>query len=363
MVGTNHLIGQQVGGLSNSGRHQVATEGSGKSDRSLGSASSILSPEPASSSRDGTVSSVVVINASGKSADTNSDGAFYRRVASGEEALVYSRSMPRSKQSSVSSEQSKGHQPQAESAVSAPSAHGSVSGLDAADARLIEQLKSRDREVRAHEAAHAAVGGALASAPTYTYQKGPDGRRYAVGGEVQIDVSKGRTPEETLEKARVIRAAANAPAQPSAQDRQVASRAAAMALEAQAELLTSEAEAAQQQPLSDEQGEEALDAYKASLMPDSGYESAQAAEDEEARVAAEEARKKDEAEAKAEEEKKKEEREPPALLGENRRTAAEIFEEIYGSSDDSDELSQRLLGLGINEGETPSLESIVNVTV
>ena len=108
--------------------------------------------------------------------------------------------------------------------------------LSEADLELVERLKARDAEVRAHELAHAAVGGRYAGAPTYTYQTGPDGRRYAVGGEVSIDVSKGRTPEETIEKARIIRAAANAPAEPSAQDRRVAAEAAQMSLDAQREL-------------------------------------------------------------------------------------------------------------------------------
>jgi hypothetical protein len=49
------------------------------------------------------------------------------------------------------------------------------------------ELARRDREVRAHEQAHAAVGGSYAGAPSYTYSRGPDGQRYAVGGEVSID--------------------------------------------------------------------------------------------------------------------------------------------------------------------------------
>jgi hypothetical protein len=52
------------------------------------------------------------------------------------------------------------------------------------------------------------VGGAYASAPTYTFQQGPDGKRYAVGGEVQIDTSTERTPEATIRKMRVVISAA-----------------------------------------------------------------------------------------------------------------------------------------------------------
>jgi hypothetical protein len=70
-----------------------------------------------------------------------------------------------------------------------------------------------------------------------TTQVGPDGRRYAVGGEVSIDVSEVEgDPRATLHKARAIQRAALAPVNPSAQDRAVAARAAAMAQEARQEL-------------------------------------------------------------------------------------------------------------------------------
>ena len=99
----------------------------------------------------------------------------------------------------------------------------------------VRQLKQRDQEVRRHEAAHASVGGQFAGAPSFTYEAGPDGQRYAVGGEVSIDVSPGRTPEETARKADQIRAAALAPADPSGQDRAVAAAAVKMKLDANAE--------------------------------------------------------------------------------------------------------------------------------
>jgi hypothetical protein len=105
------------------------------------------------------------------------------------------------------------------------------------DAQVIQELQARDREVRIHEAAHAAVGGGHAASPTYSYQTGPDGRSYAVGGEVQIDTSKvAGDPQATLQKAETIRAAALAPAQPSSADRAIAAKAAVMATEARAEL-------------------------------------------------------------------------------------------------------------------------------
>jgi len=104
--------------------------------------------------------------------------------------------------------------------------------------RQLQQLQSRDREVRAHEAAHVAAGGQhVAGGPSYTYQRGPNGRFYAVGGEVQIDTSPvAGNPQATLDKAEVIQRAALAPAQPSAQDRQVASNAARLASRARLDI-------------------------------------------------------------------------------------------------------------------------------
>lgn len=108
---------------------------------------------------------------------------------------------------------------------------------------LIAELKRRDREVRAHEQAHRAAAGPYASAPSFTYQKGPDGKNYAVGGEVQIDTSPiPGDPEATKRKADQIRAAATAPATPSAQDRAVAADAASMAIKAQMEIATQQRE-------------------------------------------------------------------------------------------------------------------------
>ena len=113
----------------------------------------------------------------------------------------------------------------------------SADGLTDAERDQVEKLKARDGEVKRHEQAHAAVGGQYAGAPTYTYQLGPDGRRYAIGGEVQIDVAPvPGDPEATIDKMTVVKAAALAPAEPSAADRQVASLADAQRLEAVAQL-------------------------------------------------------------------------------------------------------------------------------
>ena len=102
----------------------------------------------------------------------------------------------------------------------------------------VAELKTRDQEVRAHEQAHIAAAGAYATGgPSFSYQKGPDGQRYAVGGEVGIDTSPvSGDPEATIQKAQQIRAAALAPASPSSQDQQVAAAATQMESQARAEL-------------------------------------------------------------------------------------------------------------------------------
>ncbi|MFN2362537.1 MAG: putative metalloprotease CJM1_0395 family protein [Marinobacter sp.] len=110
-------------------------------------------------------------------------------------------------------------------------------GLDEAELKELTDLKARDREVRAHEAAHQAVGGQYAGAISYVYERGPDGTQYAVGGEVSIDTSPVQgDPQATIEKMRVVRAAALAPAEPSPQDRAVAAEAMQLMLQARSEL-------------------------------------------------------------------------------------------------------------------------------
>lgn len=115
------------------------------------------------------------------------------------------------------------------------------------EAREIQELAARDREVRAHEAAHAAVGGQYAGAPSFTYETGPDGKRYAVAGEVPIDTAPvAGDPEATIKKMQVVQAAANAPAEPSSTDRQVAAEASREMSKARMELAEQQMEEARE---------------------------------------------------------------------------------------------------------------------
>ena len=109
-----------------------------------------------------------------------------------------------------------------------------VNELNPSEKQMLGELQARDAEVRQHEAAHKAAG-APTGAASYTYQKGPDGRMYAIGGEVSVTMKSGSTPEETIANAQAVIASAMAPADPSPQDHAVASSARMMMLKAQQE--------------------------------------------------------------------------------------------------------------------------------
>lgn len=121
---------------------------------------------------------------------------------------------------------------------SATSGVRSYEELSEEEQEQVDELKARDTEVRQHEQAHLAAAGEHAiGAPSFEYQTGPDGNKYAIGGEVQIDTSPIEgDPEATIQKMQTIIAAAQAPAEPSGQDRSVASQARAALAEARAEL-------------------------------------------------------------------------------------------------------------------------------
>ncbi|MCU8103608.1 protein-glutamate methyltransferase [Shewanella sp. SM101] len=98
--------------------------------------------------------------------------------------------------------------------------------VQAQQQQQVDELKTRDSEVKAHEHAHATVGGQYAQSPSFKYEKGADGQRYATDGEVQIDVSPvGGDPLATINKMKQVYAAAMAPVDPSSADIRVAAEA------------------------------------------------------------------------------------------------------------------------------------------
>jgi hypothetical protein len=101
----------------------------------------------------------------------------------------------------------------------------------------VAELEVIDTKVRAHELAHLAAAGSYATGgASFQYAKGPDGKQYAVGGEVGIDTGKESSPEATISKMQTVRAAALAPADPSPQDQKVAARASLVISEVSQEL-------------------------------------------------------------------------------------------------------------------------------
>jgi hypothetical protein len=134
--------------------------------------------------------------------------------------------------------------------------------LDEAELRQVQQLKQRDTEVRTHEQAHLSTAGQYAAGgPSFSYKTGPNGKRYAVGGSVPIDMGKESTPAATIMKMRTVKRAALAPANPSAADRQIAAQAGMQEIKAMQELQTTQlAESKNASPLSpvDEEMSEAV---------------------------------------------------------------------------------------------------------
>jgi len=106
----------------------------------------------------------------------------------------------------------------------------------------ISKLASRDREVRAHEAAHSSIGGQYAGGASFTLKQGPNGISYAIGGEVPIDISAiPDNPEATIRKMQTVQRAALAPAEPSSADRAVAAQAVQIAQQARAQMQSNQA--------------------------------------------------------------------------------------------------------------------------
>ena len=127
--------------------------------------------------------------------------------------------------------------PATDKQASEKSENQSFIATEADQRAIIAELSQRDREVRAHEQAHAAAGGIHAGAPSLDYQRGPNGRYYASAGEVSIDLSAvPGDAQATLEKALIVQRAAMAPADPSTTDQRVAASATAMAAQARTEI-------------------------------------------------------------------------------------------------------------------------------
>lgn len=177
-------------------------------------------------------------------ANTSSTVQLYN--ANGKETETPQAIQGRGEQASDKQDGEQGQQAQQESKGDAePKQSARQQQAEQLEQQEIRELSARDQEVKTHEQAHAAIGGRYASAPSYSYQRGPDGKQYAVAGEVQIDIAPvPGDPQATVQKMQQVRSAALAPAEPSAADRRIAGEALQRQMQAQAELVQQNSSAA-----------------------------------------------------------------------------------------------------------------------
>lgn len=185
-----------------------------------------------------------LINFTSNTAFTLPNQSFLEREVSGADSGVNSDTLDFKNAESGSALPEPGEKTDQTTASTSVEASGTaLETLNKEQQQQVAELVARDREVRNHEAAHANVGGRFAGSPSFTFQRGPDGKSYAIAGEVPIDVAPvPNDPQATIQKAQIVRRAALAPANPSAQDRAVAAEALALESEARAELLASRVE-------------------------------------------------------------------------------------------------------------------------
>lgn len=218
-----------------------------------GSASSVSTPRSSSSSQDSVGPALPARPASSASRGESSGGV---QVSISEQARQQS-SQDGSRQAAEGDEDASGPRPERprsgadrkpEQAVGERDRREPDEGSDETSPEqqsAVQQLRGRDQQVRQHEQAHQVVGGQYAGAPTYTYQRGPDGQLYAVGGQVSIDSSPIQDDlEATIDKMQTVRSAALAPAEPSPRDIRVAQEATRQLLQAQSALRSQRQEGA-----------------------------------------------------------------------------------------------------------------------
>jgi len=88
-------------------------------------------------------------------------------------------------------------------------------------ARVLDKFKTTDHNIRSHEQTHATIGHTTAPI-SYTYQEGPDGKLYAVGGSVRLDTSIPKDPKEAEIKLDQIEKSVNAVSNQSGADSNIA---------------------------------------------------------------------------------------------------------------------------------------------
>lgn len=100
----------------------------------------------------------------------------------------------------------------------------------------VKRLKQQEEKVMRRVNSRLAAGGDICEKPTFQYEIGPDGKRYKTAGEVKIDISPCKTPEETIAKMQRVKKAAMACGEPTKEDRAIYEEADRIAQMAQAQL-------------------------------------------------------------------------------------------------------------------------------
>ncbi|WP_445682072.1 putative metalloprotease CJM1_0395 family protein [Radicibacter daui] len=92
--------------------------------------------------------------------------------------------------------------------------------MDSGEKAQLAELRARDASVRKEEQTHAATAGVYAGSPQYKFERGPDGRQYAVEGSVSVKISAATlsSPEKAAAALKTIQDAALSPENPSAGD-------------------------------------------------------------------------------------------------------------------------------------------------
>ena len=76
--------------------------------------------------------------------------------------------------------------------------------------RVLNRFKSSDMETRNHEQLHASLG-TTTTPIRYDYQMGPDGKLYAIGGNVRFDTSIPKDKDEAIQKLDELQKASSSP--------------------------------------------------------------------------------------------------------------------------------------------------------
>lgn len=149
----------------------------------------------------------------------------------------------------------------------APPDESAALELSSDDLRRVRELERIDRVVRAQENVLRAVApDVVRGEPTFEFELGPDGQRYAIEGDSHIELPKGAEPRVAAEEAsRALRAALAASGGSSA-DTSIALRAAGIEARARAQIRREEG-AARDEHL-DELRAKAAAAYEAARAPD-----------------------------------------------------------------------------------------------